>query len=303
MPLPESVTVTATHGPAAPPGGAAVSAGHDLGADAQDAAVRHRVAGVDAQVHQHLIELRRIAFDERRLAVVRQLEGDPFGQDAMQQRRQAAQAIAEVDGLQRQRVRAADGEELPRQQRAALGGAGDRAQLLADQRIPRSRRGQAGAGQDDGQQVGEVVRDAAGEQAEALELLGAVEARSRSRASRVRRRGAARRSGCAPRRPRSGCTSTTRYSICCDAGDADAFVAEGAAAERAEGLVEQAQRDADDRAVAAAARRCALLVRGSVRASSTTTGPSAAKISCIIGSPSTGIRGATSQTRSWREPL
>ena len=38
-----------------------------------------------------------------------------------------------------------------------------------------------------------------------------------------------------------------------------------------------------------------LLVRGSVRASSTTTGPSAAKISSIIGSPLTGIRGATSQ--------
>ena len=46
-----------------------------------------------------------------------------------------------------------------------------------------------------------------------------------------------------------------------------------------------------------------VLVRGSVRASSTTTGPSPAKISSIIGSPATGIRGAASQTRSWREPL
>ena len=233
MPLPESVTVTATHGPTIWPGGAARSAGTTSVRMRRRAAVRHGIAGVDAQVHQHLIELRRVAFGERHLAVVRQLEGDPLGQDAMQQRGQAAQAVAEVDGLERQRVRAADGEELPRQQRAALGGAGDRVQLLADQRILRAGRGQAGAGQDDRQQVGEVVRDAAGEQAEALELLGAVEARLELALLVL---GGAAQLGEADARGGHRDLAAHRHQVLdlLDAWDADAFVAEGAAAERAE---------------------------------------------------------------------
>ena len=167
----------------------------------------------------------------------------------MQQRGEAAQAVAEVDGLERQRVRAADGEELPRQQRAALGGAGDRVQLLADQRILRAGRGQAGAGQDDRQQVGEVVRDAAGEQAQALELLGAVEARLELVLLVL---GGAAQLDEADARGGHRDLAAHRDQVLglLDARHADAFVPEGAAAERAERLVEQAQRQADDGAVA-----------------------------------------------------
>ena len=67
MPLPVSETRTATYLPGGGAGNHARECGVErprwLGADAQEAAVWHGVARVDAEVHEHLVELRGIAIE------------------------------------------------------------------------------------------------------------------------------------------------------------------------------------------------------------------------------------------------
>ena len=134
------------------------------------------VGGVQHQIHQHLLELHDVGVHLERLAREVELERDASGQRGGEQ-------IGERAGQLRQLHRAHLGRPAPRvreqllhEPRRALGGlfgVAERFGAVLGRRVARSRI--AHARQDHGEQVVEVVRDAAREHAEALELARLLE--------------------------------------------------------------------------------------------------------------------------------
>ena len=146
--------------------------------DGQHAAVGHGVAGVDDQVHQHLLELRRVEADAAEIARGDDAQLDVLADDAPQQVLHLHDQRVEIDDARLGDLPAREAEELPGQRRAALGGVADAAEVL----VRRVVAFELGAGhldvaEDGRQQVVEVVGDAAGEAADALHLLGLQELR------------------------------------------------------------------------------------------------------------------------------
>ena len=177
--------------------------GRDVaGADRELAAVRHGVARVDGEVHDHLLELVHVGLDEPEVAPVLEVELDALAEEAPQQHRQVRQDLAEVEDLGPQRLAAREREQLAHEARRPVG------VLLDLHDVLEGRIGRAVVGQqevrvaDDGlQHVVEVVRDPArelpdrlhllrlGELLLELALLGGVErVEDRALAVRVRRR-------------------------------------------------------------------------------------------------------------------
>ena len=77
---------------AAPP----PAAGTLRGADRELAAVRHGVAGIDREVHHHLLELVHVGLDGPQVAAVAEVELDPLAEQALQQHRQVGEPVVEV---------------------------------------------------------------------------------------------------------------------------------------------------------------------------------------------------------------
>ena len=151
---------------------------HGLDRHGHAAAARHRVAGVEDEVHQHLLELSAIGQHVDRLQGRHDHQLDVLAQCAIEHPLRLQSDAIDVDRLQTQMVVAAEDEQLAREVGGALGGADDlghvgssgviRADLLADElRVV----------EDHGQQVVEVVRHAAGELAERLHALRALQRR------------------------------------------------------------------------------------------------------------------------------
>ena len=142
------------------------------------AAARHRVAGVEHEVHQHLLELAAVGEHVDGLGGRDDRERDVLAERAVEQPLRLERDAVDVDGLEPEVVVAAEDQQLPREVRRALGGAHDLADvgrgrvlgadLLADE---------LGVVEDHGQQVVEVVRHAACELAERLHALRALERR------------------------------------------------------------------------------------------------------------------------------
>ena len=89
------------------------------------------------------------------------------------QRQQVAEHRSEIDRVGLQHLLAAERQQLLRQRRGALGGAANLQRLIADRRLRRRvLLDHAGVAEDRGEHVVEVVRDAAGELADRLHLLG-----------------------------------------------------------------------------------------------------------------------------------
>ena len=143
-----------------------------LGGDGHDAALRHRVAGVEHHIHQCELEFVRVDLD--RPCGRRHIEDDPdVAADG------AHQHFTESRGLlgdrQRRRIEALaarKGQELPGERRAALCGVVNRLGRAHGFRVAVgdfSQRPDVPA--DDHQQVVEVVRDAPGELPERVHLL------------------------------------------------------------------------------------------------------------------------------------
>ena len=87
------------------------------GADDERAAARHRVAGVDRQVHQHLAQVTRV--DRHRPGVRIELddEQDVLADEPAQHALGLAHRGVDVEHLRRQHVLAAEREELARERR------------------------------------------------------------------------------------------------------------------------------------------------------------------------------------------
>ena len=133
---------------------------------------RHRVAGVDDEIDDHLLELVEVGLDQPQVAAVDDVELDRLADQPAQQHLQFRQHVVELQRLRAQRLPAREGEQLPHQPRRAIGVLLDLHDVL-EGRIGRPVIGeqQVGIADDRGQHIVEVVRDAAGELADRLHLL------------------------------------------------------------------------------------------------------------------------------------
>ena len=168
------------HAQADPRSGRHVGAARGLGRghglqrrlDDQPAAVGHRVAGVDRQVHQHLLDLARVGLDRAGLADGADVELQVLADQAPQHAIELADDGVEIDDARLDDLPAREQQQLAGQGGGALAGALD----LLERRPVRMRRrdlaeDDVGVALHDGEQVVEVVRDAAGEPADRLHLL------------------------------------------------------------------------------------------------------------------------------------
>ena len=145
--------------------------------DAQRAAVGHRVAGVDGEVHEHLLQARAVGEDRGQVVADGDLQLDELAERAREQRLEVGDERADVEHLGVHDLAAAEHQQLARERGGALGGAADLVDVLAHGReLVQLVAGERDAGQDHRQQVVEVVGDAAGELADALQALGLREA-------------------------------------------------------------------------------------------------------------------------------
>ena len=158
--------------------GAHVGGGDALGGERQPAAAvdrfrLHRVARVDHQVDDHLLELRRVRAHRAEVAVVPDDELDLLADQPLEHLRDVGDDVGQLEHLGPQRLLAREGEELTGQRRGARR---VRADLLDVVVIGIARRvaqqHQIAGAEDRGQHVVEIVRDAAGELPHRLHLRG-----------------------------------------------------------------------------------------------------------------------------------
>ncbi len=179
MPEPVSLTASITYWPAGTrdvaPGVGLVEL-HVRGLDGEPAALRHRVARVDDQVDDHLLELAgvRLHAVQARRRHHRQL--DVLADQPAQHRLHGGHHRVQVEHLGLQHLLAAEGQELPGERGGAVRGRAHERGVAVDRVLrPQPRQDHLGAPRDDGEQVVEVVRDAAREPADRLHLLGLAE--------------------------------------------------------------------------------------------------------------------------------
>ena len=137
------------------------------------AAGRQRVACVQHEVEDRLLDLRWIHFDGRGLTGQLARQRDVLSNEAHQHVFETGDGLVEVHVFRHQDLFAAEREQLLRERRGALSRLLDFLEIRAigigfgavtDQQL--------GIAKDCGQQVVEIVRDAAGEASDALDLFG-----------------------------------------------------------------------------------------------------------------------------------
>ncbi len=139
--------------------------------DRQAAAARHGVAGVDGQVRDHLLELAAVGLDKTARVCTRR-QPHVGAEQPCEQVLQPANDRSDVEHLRLEYLAAAEGEQLVRQRRRALGGTCDLERVLAARVIGvEAGDEKLGVAPDRGQQVVEIVRNPAGEATDSLELL------------------------------------------------------------------------------------------------------------------------------------
>ena len=133
--------------------------------------VGHRVAGVDDDVHQHLVDLHGVHLDREPVRVEAELELDVLADHAPEHRRELAHELVQVDDTAVGRLRPCERDQLADERCSALRGGGDRVAALVARLARRRRRESRRVAADHGEQVVEVVCDAGGDPAEQLEPL------------------------------------------------------------------------------------------------------------------------------------
>ena len=93
--------------------------------DHQAPAVRHRVASVDGQVDQHLLDLAGIGLDRTAVLAEAGDQLDPLPQRPAQEVLQLGDDVAQIQQLRLDDLAAAEDQQLAGQRRGALGGAAD----------------------------------------------------------------------------------------------------------------------------------------------------------------------------------
>src|SRR5215469_4441230 len=136
------------------------------------AAIRHRIAGIDPQVEQREFEFGGI--DRHRPKVFRDFDSDLdiLSQRPREHLADLMSSLAQVDGLWPQRLTSGEGEQLPGQPYAPLGGADDRRGATRDDVIRRVIMQQCGIPAHHSEEVVEIMRNSAGELSDGLHSLG-----------------------------------------------------------------------------------------------------------------------------------
>ena len=148
---------------------------HRLGRDAQRPAVGHRVARVDGEVHDDLLELPAVGDDGHHVRVGADDELQVGAEQPLEHRPHADDGLGDVDGRRRRRPLPGERQELRRQLRRAARRALDLLHGMDVRLALHLPRQDAGVAGDHRHEVVEVVRDAARETAERLEALGLAE--------------------------------------------------------------------------------------------------------------------------------
>jgi hypothetical protein len=140
--------------------------------DGQAPAVRHGVARVDGEVHEHLVELTRVGLDAAQVGIQGGGELDVLPDQPPQHLLHVRDEVVEVDNLRLEDLLPAEGQKLPGQARRALRRFQDLIDLplegIAVPQLPQRDLPVAG---DDAEQIVEVVGHAAGEASHCLHLL------------------------------------------------------------------------------------------------------------------------------------
>ena len=145
--------------------------GNGARADPQFAAARHGVARIDREIEERLLDLAAVAVDGRRGGIERGDQRDVLAEQAPRHRGQIRDERVDVEDGELARPLAAEGEELTRQRRGAIDGHQDLGQILLRHLVRQLGLEEARVAGDDGQQVVEIVRDAAGHPADDFHLL------------------------------------------------------------------------------------------------------------------------------------
>ncbi len=150
----------------------AIGRGDVARAQRDPTALAHRVARVDDEIDDDLLELIEVGLHQPQIASVHDVELDRFADQPAQQHLQFRQHLAELQRLRTQGLPAREREQLAHQPRRAVGVLLDLHDVL-EGRIGRPMVGeqQIGIADDRGQHVVEIVGDAAGELADRLHLL------------------------------------------------------------------------------------------------------------------------------------
>src|SRR5439155_15948334 len=140
--------------------------------DRQPSAARHRVASVDRQIEDDLLDLSGIRPDAPEALVAADRELDVLPEQPSQKWLDRADHRAQIDDLGLENLLAAEGEQLPRQLRGALGALLDQLDVPAV-RIMGSQveEEELAASGDDRQQVVEVMRHTSREPPDGFHLL------------------------------------------------------------------------------------------------------------------------------------
>ena len=142
------------------------------GADRQRAAARHRVARIDREVDDDLFELALIDLRKAEIAAVHDLQFDILANQPAQQVRQLDQHVGDVEDARLQGLLARERQELPHEIGGAVGVLLD-LHDVGEARVARLEAHQQQIAEADhrGQQVVEIMRNAARELADRLHLL------------------------------------------------------------------------------------------------------------------------------------
>ncbi len=152
--------------------GGGIGGGHVARLHREGAAARHRIARVDRQIDDDLLDLRQVRQHGPQIAPIGDVETHRLAKQAVEHDRKVSEHVVEVEDGGPQRLPAREGEELLDEPRRALGvlldvhdvaERGVRRAVVLQQKVREA---------DDGRQhVVEVVRDPAGELADGLHLL------------------------------------------------------------------------------------------------------------------------------------
>ena len=173
MPMPVSCIEIATNSPLRP--GCARRAGMPLGladCDRQAAFAIHGIAAVDGEIDQRRLELRDVGDGMAVRIADFDVDLDAPADQRPDQLRDALDLGADIEDLRLQRLAAGEGEQLAGQFGGPFHGFRDGVDIAAAALLRQFAAAQeVGGGADDGQEIVEVMRDAAGELADGLHLL------------------------------------------------------------------------------------------------------------------------------------
>ena len=151
---------------------------HVAAAQREFAALLHGIARVDGEVDQHLVKLRGVGADGAAGGFEVKRQADFFAEQAAQQAGEIGDDVVDGERAGLQGLLAAEGEELAHQGGAAHGTGLDLVGVIEDFVIEAGAAGDGfRAAEYGGQQIVEIMRDAAGELAHGLQFLAVGELR------------------------------------------------------------------------------------------------------------------------------